>query len=569
MSNAFDDLVPSQSAPMQPKGFKTPYGDVVQGGFTGLPSMQDVKAGFGNSLGVVADVGRDIVNMPHNLSGGRIAPGVDPNFDYYNALGGEKGMDTEIAKGLIESAPFFKGAQLATQGSKLLSKAPNLSTNILSSTAYGAAENKQNRGEGAFYGGLAGAGGTVFGKAAEKLIFQPISKAIANQSYKPLLKKIIGATEDLDANAEAQSFQKLYDAQVKQEDAVWKSLEKEARGLDGQRANSFNGQKYTDKINKIEREANLLEPSEKLDYLTSLDYLNAPRVGAKAIAPQSISGAIATNKGLNKAYKDFIKKEQLPDDDNAKKIIEDIKKSTRETVGENLPPEQNAEFQEMWNSANKETQNTMKFYGVNPNKSYKALKEQLTAKNAKVDEGIFDYFTPKKGQTDTAGLERLSELMGDKNAQRAMRAYVTRDMGKGKPLEALAKYSKLKPEFRKQIFKSTKEGELLESALKIQKQIEKNPHRFWMHMGMGAGVPALLGFGGAKLMGEDWDNAAMMGAGVGLAALGGAKGAASLTPYSKLARNKIIDVAQNGLKNTGRLPSLALNSFALNGDKNG
>ncbi len=570
---------------IQPKSFKTPYGQQVQGGFTGTPSQSDFSSAFQHLGAIGQDVGRDIVNLPNTFFPGTFKPTINPNYDFYKSKGLQKGITDDVGKELAEFSLPAGIANKAVKASGILMKAPNLAKNVIGTSLYSGYENKKNQlsgTEGMVNGAEAGLLGTMFGKAVDKGIIQPAAKFIGRQAINPLASKALpGVKGTGDPNANAQAFQLKHDAQVKKEDALWDYTRNEAKALDNSppilkekilrlltnpKNAPIDNSNYLQHIADYEERARKMTPSDKVDYHNVLDFIDDPKYGAKAIAPRSLEDVISNRRNINTSIQKFIKERNLPEDAQFKQFSKGLKATLPDVVDKNVPPSlqmRSGKFKDAWEGANKEHQNTLKFYQVpdkvGDDKVQRNLRSVLTKQDKTADAAIFDFFTPGNKQTGTEGFDKLAAVVGKQDAQKYLQSYLFRGIESGNINKMVRVYEGLSPAQRKAITGNTKQGKYLEAAGKIQRSLGKSAHGYMghgLHGLMGFGLPGAAAGGGALMMGASPEDSFKTAAGVGLASLGAGVGASRMVPFMPKSANLLSRVGKEGRRNSGRLSSL-------------
>jgi len=568
------------SATNQPKAFKNAYGDEVQGGYTGLPTVNDFKQAGGKAVGVLANIGRDVLNAPYNISSKHFAPLVDPDYDYYKALGTQNGLDTDATQMIAEYALPGKVASTLVRGTKLgtklLSKTPEfgklLAENMIGSGLYGAAENKEDRGLGAYEGLKAGAIGTTGSKIANELVVKPISTFIAQQSIKPLAKKAVKGLENAtDPNNAARIFQRAHDVKYKENESAWNNAENLADNLDQIQSklpqNKFNSTPFDKYINDYENKVLNLTPAQSKKYNNALSLIDE----IKTMKPQNIRDVVDIRQNLNKNLKDYSKKNNIQEDAYTNELIKGVKSTLHETVDKNVPKfaaSDAQKFKTAWEGANKTHRELKKFYEA-PSKfgveKTKAEMQQLLKNGGDEAEGaILSMFEPNPKQTGIGGYKHLADLIGEKEAQGALKGYMFRNIKKGNAQQAVAIAQKLSPSQRKAIFGDTPEGKYLEAAVKIRETLGDHSSNGWGwgHGIFGFGTLGATAGGTAYMLGASPEDSLKTAAvfGLGGAGLGklASRGSASI-PRSAGFLSRLAD---EGMRRPGRFSSLGAYEIA-------
>jgi hypothetical protein len=550
------------------------------------------KSGFSSIPGQLAagtmNYGRSIINLPNTLSGGKIPAFLDKDYDYYDAMGVNKGITGGVSEGLLEYSPFAAGANLVVQGAKGLSKVPMLAKhapeflkkganaasklinkapvpamlaeNVIGGAAYGAAYGDDPL-QGAIMGAATGVAGYGAGKAIEKAVVQPLAKAYSQSAIPGLIDN---ATSIMKGNKSPTHYAQEYKAgyegaktaankEWQQTDTLAKNIDEKLQALPNYK---FKPKAYNNYVDDFIASKKGLEPAKRDAYENAIKLAEE----FKLKGPKSFGGVVELRKNANEILKKFMEKNNIKSSDAHMKVfLSGIKDSLKKSIPDNAPawlkPEIN-QFKNSWEAANQATQNKTKFYkapspgapGVR--RPQKSIRESLDQKG-ELDSSVFQKFAPKNTQEKAPGVAQLSKILGSgQKGADAMRSYLGRGINKNK--SAMDIYESLSPYQRNRIFGHSAEGKQLAKADEIKEKFGKsNEDMSLLHYGLGLGAPGLGVMTYDLLTGKGFDKAladATLTAG-GLYAI--RKGAGKVSSRNPKNLNKAISLAENGVNKPG------------------
>lgn len=457
-------------------------------------------------LATLGTFGKNIINLPNNISEGYIPPGIDPTYDYYKNLGVSENIGDKIAVGALEYAAPGAAANKLTQGGKFLSKA--LKSNILGGAGYGAIKDQENRLGGAALGAGAGALGYGIAKSISAA-GKPVGNYITERIAKPLTEKaakLVNYEKLAPWERTQDAMRNTFGNAAKIEKSEWKNLGQVNKKIDT--TVEGEAQNISKEINKLKnsipnKENNPFLPkrnaernviNEKVDALSSKNISNQFKpemfVSRAQEALEPILAKAQGNPNLQTIYKPAI--------DNLSNTIKSPPKSYEEAINR---------IQDL-NAAMKVAQQAIGTKDLFLNKNVKDLKAALTqdvktsssglitdnpadalasanlstigkqklsslpqtsgstrqnkelqdffANPNKADEAVLKNFMPKPGQVSAERMKGLGKILGDETAaKQALQRYALRDAFKnGTPdLNSLLKiYQSYSPAQRAYLF---------------------------------------------------------------------------------------------------------------------
>lgn len=571
-----------------------------------MPATQAVNPndsrGFFNNVArhagaVVASYGRDLINTPNSIYSGfpKLSPlvGIPDNYDYYQALGVDRGFADDAAKNVLDfAAPLFgvgRAAKVAATGfGKLAPYLPKTAEMLqkgvgsslfqvpTASAVQGAVNTPDDRTTGALEGLGWGLTGWAGGKATDAVLRKGFERYA--QSAIPTL--ISNATDKIKnyitPEQAAANLQKTYNKAAGVNAANWQQTNALADALDSHlttQGKAFDATPFTKTLQDFTGKTSQMEPALRAKYDQALGFANH----IQDQAPQSFAGAVALRQNLNQELSKYLDKNNiLAKDTQTKGLIKQLKSGLQDTVNANqgnVDSNLFNQFSNTWNAANKSHMALQDFYKApNPTGTLKAnrpLREAL--QSGELDSAALGKFV-RPVLNGTSGTSQLNKLTGNDDAARS---YLMRDVleGRAKPDAALNAYEKLSPPQRQALFGNQSEGAALNAANYAKSNLGALPEKGFFnsplghHVGM-FGVPGAVTAMGSLAMGDNWKDAAEKGATVGLGVAAGGAIPRILGKYvaNPALVNKAVNFATSQNKNAGRYLSPVLASlFAREG----
>jgi hypothetical protein len=536
----------------------------------------------------------------------------EKNYDYYQAMGLNKGGADELATGLLDFAPYMAGGSGAVKvGGKLLSESPAMASKLASFAAKNPKlakylpEAASNAASGGAYGynnapegsegthALLSAGLSVLPTAASALVIDPLLRYGAKKYAQSAIPKFTEKATDklrelLPVDQYVRKLSDRFMSATSKNKANWNAVENTAKSLDENVprgvTQGFNQMPFLNYIDQHANKVKGMEPAIKAPYSQSMELAEQ----AKEVAPQSFSGAVALRKNINQSAKDYLNKGGTainPQNMESKNFLTGLRNNLKnETIAAQegkVTPEALDQFRNQWETANKSHQDIQKFY-KSPNKmtgvenegkvlreAYKSsLPKEMGGTNTPMDPAILSKYVPSLSPTGSKGVEglkHLEKLMGSK--EDAVAAAKSHIFGKqiqngANTVDTAAKYAQLSPAQKKYLFGDSKEGEMLEAINKTRLAFGREPEKTLAKVGhglMGWGVPGLLGYEASEAAGESKAKS-FQHALEAIAASKGLKYAAKASATVPRV-NRAISFGKNGTTNTGRNTNMLLQAL--------
>lgn len=536
------------------------------------------------TLATLGTFGKNIINLPSNLSAGFIPPGIDSNYDYYKNLGVGENIGDKIAVGALEYALPGMAANKLVQGGKFLSKA--LKSNVLGGAAYGAIKDEENRLGGAALGAASGAAGYGVAKGISAA-GKPVGNYLTERIAKPLTEKaakLINYEKLAPWERTQNAMRQTYSAVEEAEKNLWKRNQQANRTADKAAKEGLRewGATPSQRFDKAERLVNSrgytrsrgLTDKSVNSYATDLwrgiepasgDVLNQFKPNSIITsARRALSPLLKESKGnpnLQQVYKPTIDNlrnmaknpprtyeeaaARLKDLNASMKVaqqtfgtkdlllnrsVSNLKSALKNDIRSSSASTLVSKPSKTLEAANKATiakQNLSSMPQTPGTTKQNREVREFFANPNKADEGVLSNFLPKKGQTSAERMKSLAKIIGNEGlAKEALQRYALRNsFNNGVPdLNNLLKtYQSFSPAQRNYLF-TKEQNSYLQNAAKAD--VMKQNH-------------------GGQNFKEWYLNHKLFGAGGALADLIGGKQAAKLFANPRGAE-RVMNWAENG-----------------------
>ena len=345
---------------------------------------------------------------------------------------------------------------------------------------------------------------------------------------------------------------------------------------------NFDNSAYHNYIDNFQNKVLNLDPAQQEQYKQALVLSNK----ARDLAPQSLSGMIASRQNINKDMADYLNENGMTSANMQSKAFlsglkDNLKNEVLNSNSKNMSPEDFSNLKNAWEKANQSHQDLKEFYKAeHPSTGIMADTNQMTDRfknlsnpGATLNPSVFSEYSPTFSQDASQGVEgvnHLGKLLGDDDlAKKAVTAHIFRrqtDQG-ANTLDAAALYSKLSPIQRETLLGNTPAGNMLGLVERMRQEHGKEPARnFWQrnsHSILGMGLPGLAGAFAAHENGANWEGTLMGGAAAAAASHLGAKALGwSATPRLV---TKALERANKGVKHKGRYLNMIAQQNFMNG----
>lgn len=504
-----------------------------------------------HALADVATVGRDLLNVPHNIVNS--IPAYQPNFNYYNALGVQPNLVDKLGVGATEYAPYEMGAGEAVKAAQLSGKyLPLLAQNVLGGAAFGAANSPTSTLGGTAEGAALGVASTGVGLGLSGT-GRLLANAYAKSALPGLISKgtdaVMGGLSNPD-NYTAQLAAKFKQANTTN-NANWEAVAQKATNLDNQVSpDTFNVNPYKNYITNFLSDVDSKTPKQQAAFSLAKQFAQ----NELNELPENFTDLVTGRQLLNQSLQKFnTKNNLLLNDSNTAQFVKGLKGTLGDTLDANQNNVDSGTFNDLkqsWQNANQSHQDLKAFTNstnaVGANTPSRVLNAGFKG-GQNTDSAILNQFIPAPTQTGTNEYQNLANLYGSRDpqtgalipnqpaAQQALTSYQLRNANaNGTPEKAVMDlYQKQSPQQQQYLFNNTPAQPYLQAANQGIANYGKpvNPKGFWqgtghygLHLGLLGGGTAL---GAATVGGMPWEDALALGAGVAGAKYGVGKAIAA------------------------------------------
>jgi hypothetical protein len=548
-------------------------------------SLDQNIVGFGkHALSDVADYGKDLLNLPHNVDKNIPAYlGLIPKFaqsddNNQRALGINHNIGDTLATGYLKYSPFGTGGEKLA--AKLLGNTGIVSRmlgNTAGSAAFGAAHNPDNKTMGGVEGGAIGG---VAQAASEALpaIAKPAGDWLLSNALNPIARKVGEGIRDSVLPSMKDGVDHL--------SSMYNGLKQKASNLftqAGQKAEKIPGDfDNSDYVADLKNHLGSLKQIASRGKASAAQVHNAMAQTQDWIenAPTSFKAATDHRQDINAAPDVYINP-QNKEDAYVKRASDIARKSLDKQVFKNSQNNpQASDFYKTWKDANNHYSQAMSFEKI-PNE--KGVPSKIKGmgyglSNESLDPSVLTQYLPKPKEEGTAKMDHLANLLGsnklqnDPSGKEFAKQYLrssfinknTSNSGSVDIPKLLNNYGSLSDDQSKWLF-DPYEKNLLDFA-SGQKTAEKGESKV-AHGALHYGLPGLVGGIAAKEEGKPWWEGAGTGAGSALLLSKIAGAVAARHPQKFIQSAKALSSYRGNPSRTGKILSSVAQS-GLNDSSN-